>query len=93
MPKGFTDSPSADVWLPVRIMARIDPSPRWTERFAMQAGTVIARMPAGLTMASLEKQLAAARPGVNLVVDSLAPPNAERGIGVTRSPKRAGTRS
>jgi putative ABC transport system permease protein len=84
MPKGFTGfAVGADVWLPVRIMARIDPSPRWTERFAMQAGTVIARMPAGLTMASLQKQLAAARPGLNVVVDSLAPPNADRGIGVT----------
>jgi predicted permease len=84
MPKAFTGFVvGADVWLPIRMMARIDPSPRWTDRFAMQSGTVIARMAAGLTIASLQKQLDAARSLVNQVVDPLAPPNAERAIGVT----------
>ena len=84
MPKAFTGFVvGADVWLPIRMMARIDPSPRWTDRFAMQSGTVIARTGAGLTIASLQKQLDAARSLVNQVVDPLAPPNAERAIGVT----------
>jgi predicted permease len=84
MPKGFTGfAVGADVWLPVRLMARIDPSPRWTERFAMQSGTVIARMTPGLSLASLQRQLIAARPLVNAVIDPLGPPNVSRDVGVT----------
>ena len=84
MPGGFTGFVvGAEVWLPIRMMARVDPSPRWTERFAMQSGTVIARMAGGMTTASLQKQLVAARADLNQVMDPLAPPNAERGVGVT----------
>lgn len=84
MPAGFNGfAVGADVWLPLRMMARVDPSPRWTERLAMQAGTVIARAAPGLTMLSLQRQLAAAAAILNTVVaDRFIAPDAERGIGV-----------
>src|SRR4029078_10480574 len=66
MPPRFTGfTIVSDVWLPVRMMARIDPSPRWTERLAMQSGTVIGRMTAGMTTATLNRYLAAALPIIN----------------------------
>jgi putative ABC transport system permease protein len=83
MPAGFNGfTVGADVWLPLRMMARIDPSPRWTERLAAQAGTVIARMAPGLTIPLLQRQLEAAVPILNTVVaERFIAPEAERGIG------------
>jgi putative ABC transport system permease protein len=84
MPAGFNGfTVGADVWLPFRMMARIDPSERWTERLASQTGTVIARMAPGLTAARLRQQLDAALPIVNqMASERFIAPNAERGIGV-----------
>ena len=73
----------ADVWLPVRMMARIDPSPRWTERLAGQYGTVIARMTPGLTTDLLQQQLDAALPIVDQVAaERSVATEAARGVGV-----------
>ena len=85
MPPRFTGfTIGADVWLPVRMMARIDPSPRWTERLAMQSGTVIGRMAAGMTTATLDKYLIAALPLVNdIATDRFVADKVDRGIGVT----------
>jgi len=66
MPPRFTGfTIGADVWLPVRMMAHIEPSSRWTERLAMQSGTVIGRMSAGTTTRTLGKSLTAALPLIN----------------------------
>ena len=85
MPAGFSGfSVGADVWLPLLMMARIDPSPRWTEKLATESGTVIARMAPGLTTALIQKQLDAALPIIDQVSteQQFAAADAERGIGV-----------
>ena len=84
MPDGFNGfAIGADVWLPIRMMARIDPSQRWTERLASQAGTVIARMAPGLTTSHVGVQLDAALPIMNDVApDPFAAPNAGRAVDV-----------
>ena len=84
MPNGFNGfAVGADVWLPLQMMARIDPSTRWTERLASQAGTVIARMAPGLTTALIQRQLDAALPIIDQTAsERFVAPNAERGIGV-----------
>jgi putative ABC transport system permease protein len=84
MPKGFIGfSVGADVWLPVRMMARIDPSERWTERLAAQQGTVIGRMAPGMTLPLLQKYLDAALPIVSRVAsERFVAPDADRGVGV-----------
>lgn len=74
----------ADVWMPVRMMIRIEPSARWTDRLAAQTGTVIARMAAGMTTVTLGKYLDAALPLINeTVADHIVADNADRGLGVT----------
>ena len=84
MPKGFSGfTAAADLWLPVRMTARIDPSPRWTERLDGLLGTVIARRMPGVTLQSLERQLMAALP----VMSQMAPERTlgaagDRGVGV-----------
>jgi predicted permease len=84
MPKGFSGfTVSADVWLPVRMTARIDPSPRWTERLDALAGTVIARMTPGLSLTRLQRQLAAALPVVYATApDQTLGAGDQRGVGV-----------
>ena len=84
MPRGFNGfAVGGDVWLPLRMMARIDPSARWTERLTAQFGTVIARMAPGLTIPLLQKQLDAALPIVNENASArFVAPDAERGVGV-----------
>jgi ABC-type antimicrobial peptide transport system permease subunit len=65
------------------MMARIDPSQRWTERLASQAGTVIARMAPGLTTSHVGVQLDAALPIMNDVApDPFAAPNTGRAVDV-----------
>jgi predicted permease len=85
MPRRFTGfAIGADVWLPVRMMARIEPSSRWTERLALQSGTVIARMTAGTTIATLDKSLIASLPLINdIATDRFVADKVDRGIGVT----------
>jgi predicted permease len=69
MPSGFTGfTVAADVWMPVRMTARIDPAPRWTERLNALLGTVIARARPGVTLAALHRELIAAAPSVNEMV-------------------------
>jgi len=78
---GFTIG--ADVWIPLRMMARIDPAPRWTERLAALSGTVIARTRPGLTIPLARQQLMAALPLLNSVVaERSIAPDAEQSIGV-----------
>ena len=83
MPKQFAGfAIGADIWLPIRMMARIDPTSRWTERLAAQSGTVIARMAPGMTTAKLARVLNAALPIINqLATDSFVAPDVDRGIG------------
>jgi putative ABC transport system permease protein len=85
MPSRFTGfTIGADVWLPLRMMARIDPSARWTERLASQSGTVIARMASGMTTRTLGKYLDAALPLINdIATDRFVGDKIDRGIGVT----------
>ena len=85
MPPRFTGfTIGADVWLPVRMMAHIEPSSRWTERLAMQSGTVIGRMSAGTTTRTLGKSLTAALPLINdIATDRFVANTGDRGIGVT----------
>jgi len=84
MPAGFNGfAIGGDIWLPLRMMARIDPSARWTQRLASQSGTVIARMAPGLSTILVQRQLEAALPIINeLAAEQSVAPNAERGIGV-----------
>lgn len=86
MPRGFNGfTVGADVWLPLRMMARIDPSSRWTERLAAEMGTVIARMGPGLTIPRLRRQLDAALPILNETAAELfVARDAERGVGAMR---------
>ena len=83
MPEGFNGfTIGADVWLPLRMMARIEATPRWTERLAAQAGTVIARLSPGITIPLVQRQLEAVFPILNTVVgERFIAPDAERGIG------------
>jgi putative ABC transport system permease protein len=84
MPQGFSGfTVSADVWLPVRMTARIDPSPRWTERLGALVGTVIARATPGSTLPRLERQLVAALPVVyQTAPDKTLGIHDRRGVGV-----------
>ena len=84
MPKGFSGfTVSADVWLPVGMTARIDPSSRWTERLDALAGTVIARLRPGLTLPRLQRQLDAALPVVYATATDQSLGSADRrGVGV-----------
>ena len=84
MPKGFSGfTVAADLWLPVRMTARVDPSPRWTERLDALLGTVIARRMPGLTLARLERQLVAALPVVSQAApDRKLGADGVRGVGV-----------
>src|SRR5688572_26400583 len=84
MPAGFNGfTVGADLWLPIRMVARIDPSPRWTERLAAQDGIVIARMAPGLTTDLIQRQLTAALPIIITTArEQFAGPGAERGVGV-----------
>jgi predicted permease len=84
MPEGFSGfTVSADLWLPVRMTARIDPSPRWTERLDALVGTVIARVTPGLTLPRLERQLVAALPVVYATAtDQTLGASDQRGVGV-----------
>ena len=84
MPAGFNGfTVAADVWLPVRMTVRIDPTPRWTERFAALNGTVIARMTSGVTLAGLERELVAALPIVAATAtDQALGTRDQRGVGV-----------
>lgn len=84
MPGGFTGfTVAADLWLPVRMTARLDPSPRWMERLDALIGTVIARRASTTTLAGLDRQLRAA---LTLVNDAAPEPSLgasdERGVGV-----------
>ena len=85
MPPRFTGfTVGADIWLPLRMMARIDPSARWTERLAAQSGTVIARMAPGITTKTLGKYLDAALPLIDdIATDRFVAEKIDRGIGVT----------
>ena len=85
MPKGFTGfTVGADMWLPVRMTARIDPSPRWTARFNALNGTVIARARPGTSIDALRRQIAIAMPLINETVTDQSPRGREaRGAGVT----------
>jgi predicted permease len=85
MPAGFNGfAVGADVWIPTRMAARIDPSPRWTERLAVQPGTVIARMGPGLTTNLIQRELNAALPLIDATAGDggSSSPEAQRGIGV-----------
>ncbi|HEX6050695.1 MAG TPA: ABC transporter permease, partial [Gemmatimonadaceae bacterium] len=84
MPPRFTGfTIGADVWLPLRMMARIDPSRRWTERLATQAGTVIARMAPGRTIPLVRRELQAVLPILNSVVaERSIAPDASLGLDV-----------
>jgi len=84
MPEGFNGfTVGADIWVPVRMVARIDPSPRWTERIAVQPGMVIARMAPGLTTALIQRELDAALPLIDATAsDRMPAPEAQRGVGV-----------
>lgn len=76
MPSGFTGfTVAADVWMPVRMTAHIDPSARWTNRLNALRGTMIARARPGVRLAALRRELIAAAPGVNQMV-------AEQSVGV-----------
>ena len=83
--KGFTGfTVGADVWLPVRMTARIDPSPRWTARFNALNGTIIARARPGTSIDALRRQIAIAMPLINeTVTDQAARGREARGAGVT----------
>ena len=76
-------SVGADVWIPIRVVSRIDPSPGWTERLAVQTGTVIARMAPGITTPLIQRELVAALPLIDATAsDRVAAPDAQRGVGV-----------
>ncbi|MDF2774500.1 MAG: macB 19, partial [Geminicoccaceae bacterium] len=84
MPRGFSGFVvGADVWLPIRMMARVDPTSRWTERVSSQVGTVIARMAPGQTIPLMQRQLEAAFPILNtLTAEPYVAADAQLGIGV-----------
>ena len=84
MPRAFNGFVvGADVWLPIRMMARVDPSSRWTERISTQVGTVIARMAPGQTIPLIQRQLEAAFPILNaLTAEPYVASDAQLGIGV-----------
>jgi predicted permease len=84
MPRGFMGfTVAADVWMPVRMTARIDPSPRWTERLGSVLGTMIARVRPGVTVAALRRELVAAAPGVNqMVAEQSLGSRGDVGVGV-----------
>ena len=84
MPPRFTGfTIGADVWLPVRMMGRIDPAPRWTERLAAQSGTVVGRTAPGITLTALNRSLIAALPLINdVATDRFTGNTVDRGIGV-----------
>ena len=66
MPEGFTGfTVAADIWLPVRMTARIDPSPRWMERLDALIGTVIARRSPTTSLSALDRQLHVALPVIS----------------------------
>jgi putative ABC transport system permease protein len=83
MPPRFTGfTIGADVWIPIRMMSRIEPASRWTERLALSTGTVIARMSPGTTLATLDKSLVAAMPLINeIATDRFVADKVDRGIG------------
>ena len=84
MPQGFNGfTVGADVWLPVRLVSRIEPSSRWTERLAVQTGTVIARMAPRVTTELIQRELTAALPLIDVAASHrVAAPEEQRGIGV-----------
>lgn len=84
MPRGFSGFVvGADAWLPIRMMARVDPTSRWTERVSSQVGTVIARMAPGQTIPLIQRQLEAAFPILNaLTAEPYVASDAQLGIGV-----------
>jgi putative ABC transport system permease protein len=84
MPERFSGfAVGADVWMPIHMMARIEPSARWTEKLATQSGTVIARMAPGLTTKAFNASLVAALPLINsIATDKFVADSADRGIGV-----------
>ena len=86
MPRRFTGfTVAGDLWLPVRMTARIDPSPRWTERFESLRGTVIGRMAAGTGLPALRRQLAIAMPLISEAApDQSLGSRGVRGAGVMR---------
>ncbi|MGH7618029.1 MAG: ABC transporter permease, partial [Gemmatimonadaceae bacterium] len=85
MPPRFTGfTIGADVWMPIRMTARVEPSARWTERLAAQTGTVVARMSRDLTIAAAEKSLVAALPLIDDIAgERTGADKSDRGIGVT----------
>src|SRR6185503_17994409 len=84
MPPHFTGfTIGADAWLPVRMMSRIDPSARWTEKLAGLSGTVIARTSRGVTLDRERVYLRAALPLIDqIATNRFVADKQDRGIGV-----------
>ena len=84
MPRGFTGfTIGADMWMPIRMMARVAPSARWTENLSKQSGTVIARAARGMTMSNLGRYLRAAYSIVNQVAPQrFVGADVDRSVGV-----------
>jgi putative ABC transport system permease protein len=84
MPRGFTGfAIGADLWMPMRMMARVAPSARWTENLSRQSGTVIARLARGVTMRNLGRYLHAAYPIVNqIAAQRYVAADVDRSVGV-----------
>ena len=96
MPERFSGfAIGADVWMPIQMMARIEPSARWTERLAVAVGNGDRANGAGNAHRALDRSLVAALPLINYDRDrSLR--RRQRAIAASasrRSPKRDGIRS